>query len=175
MSHRASLLKWPSMLRIFHLSQCWCHTTSKNRAARWMTPFLFAQGSLLMFQSSSEDLLHEHLRHRKRSVSHHPKASQRESPAHRWETIRKSPRHDGIMVDIGRIHAYYMRLRRAWAAQRIQFLTRHFQTTSQSNWFDKKKNRQNRQRSWPQLSSVSALDLATADHSITHSLNVCRF
>lgn len=37
-----------------------------------------------------------YLRHRKRSVSHHPKASQRESPAHRWETIRKSPRHDGM-------------------------------------------------------------------------------
>ena len=114
-----------------------------------------------------------YLRHRKRSVSHHPKASQRESPAHRWETIRKSPRHDGILVDIGRIHAYYMRLRRAWAAQKIQFLTRHFQTTSQSNWFDKKKqNRQNRQRSWPQLSSVSALDLATADHSITERLPI---
>ena len=26
-----------------------------------------------------------------------------------------------ILVDIGRIHAYYMRLRRAWAAQKIQF------------------------------------------------------
>lgn len=36
----------------------------------------------------------------------------------------------------------------------------------------KKQNRQNRQRSWPQLSSVSALDLATADHSITERLPI---
>ena len=38
--------------------------------------------------------------------------------------------------------------------------------------WQKKQNRQNRQRSWPQLSSVSALDLATADHSITERLPI---
>ena len=78
-----------------------------------------------------------------------------------------------ILVDIGRIHAYYMRLRRAWAAQKIQFLTRHFQTTSQSNWFDKK-NRTDRTDKGPDLSSPLSLPL-TLPLLITQSLNVCRF
>ena len=70
-----------------------------------------------------------------------------------------NPLHIGEkQFDIGRIHAYYMRLRRAWAAQRIQFLTRHFQTTSQSNWFDKK-NRTDRTDKGPDLSSPLSLPL----------------